>query len=82
MDIKINCPNCGQHILVDSTAIGQQAASPTCSKPFTITPAPPAMTPGTPPLPTTQAPMTKKTGLAVASLICGIGSFLGFGFDP
>lgn len=36
MDIKIACPHCGQHLLVDSTALGQQVTCSTCSTPFTI----------------------------------------------
>jgi hypothetical protein len=36
MDIKIACPHCDQHLLVDSTAVGQQVNCPTCSTPFQI----------------------------------------------
>jgi DNA-directed RNA polymerase subunit M/transcription elongation factor TFIIS len=34
MDVKATCPNCGQHLVVDSAAIGQQTNCPTCSTPF------------------------------------------------
>jgi hypothetical protein len=48
MLIKCSCPSCGQHILVDSAALGQQAACPTCSTPFVITDSSAAAVPSPP----------------------------------
>src|ERR1035437_728580 len=36
MDTKVTCPSCGQHLVVDSTAIGQQTNCPTCSRQITL----------------------------------------------
>jgi hypothetical protein len=85
MDIKINCPNCGQHIAIDSRAIGQQVACPTCSKPFTIAVAPPMVSSSLPPPPITKVPQKAATSrkgrlalwLAVAGAVCVIATAVG-----
>ena len=76
MDIKINCPNCGKHILVDSTAIGQQAACPTCSTPFTIAPASLAVPPSSPQSPTRKGNF-RALWLAGGATACILAAALG-----
>ncbi|MCU0784220.1 MAG: zinc-ribbon domain-containing protein [Verrucomicrobia bacterium] len=75
MDIKISCPNCDQHIAVDSTAIGQQAVCPTCSTPFTIKTVPSVVSPNPPPPPTHKGRLA--LWLAVAGAACVITAAVG-----
>lgn len=35
-DIKFNCPECGNHVVVDKRAIGMQLPCPHCSYPLTV----------------------------------------------
>jgi hypothetical protein len=59
MDTNITCPHCGQPLVIDSTAIGQQTSCPNCSKPFVV----PAATSNKP-----------KSGMAITSMVLGITS--------
>ena len=78
MDTKISCPNCGQHILVDSTAIGQQAVCPTCSTPFTIAPVSLAVPPSPPP--PTHKGSVRSLWVAAAGVACVIAAAAGIWF--
>ena len=77
MDIKVNCPSCGQHLVVDSAEAGQQTSCPTCASPFII---PAIARVASPPLP--MAPDTRQRGMAVFSLVLGIMALLGLGIVP
>ena len=79
MDTKTSCPNCGQHILVDSTAIGQQAACPTCSMPFTITPVSLAVPPSLPPPPIRKGNF-RALWVVAAGVACVIAAAAGIWF--
>ena len=83
-----NCSSCGQHLSADTSYVGLQIVCPICGKtvvvpqaaaaPIAVAPAAPPLTP--PPLPS----QPKTSGLAIASLICSVGSFviLPLGFIP
>ena len=98
-EFRFNCQACGQHLSGDERYAGLQIVCPTCGKavvvPAAPAPARPAAVPSLPPTPSApplpgprpgQAPRTpqKTSGLAIASLVCSIGSFLiiPFGFIP
>lgn len=92
-DFKFNCPSCGQHLSGDERYAGVQINCPTCGKPVIVPPAPahsrltaPANMPPVPyAQPQAPLPRSNKTcGLAIASLICSIGSFIiiPLGFIP
>jgi hypothetical protein len=67
MDMKVTCPSCGQHLVVDSAATGQQTNCPTCSIAFVI----PAIA-RVAPSPMSAVPGTRQRGKAVLSLVLGI----------
>jgi DNA-directed RNA polymerase subunit RPC12/RpoP len=92
-DFKFSCPNCGQHLSGDVGYAGRQIVCPACKQQI-IVPAAPAVAAPTaarsapvavvaqpPPGP---RPPQKTCGLAIASLICSIGSFIiiPLGFIP
>ena len=92
-DFKFNCPSCGQHLSGDERYAGAQIDCPTCGKPVIVPTAPAhsrlATPANMPPVPYAQPqaplPRSNKTcGLAIASLICSIGSFIiiPLGFIP
>jgi predicted RNA-binding Zn-ribbon protein involved in translation (DUF1610 family) len=74
MDIKVTCPSCGQRLVVDSTAVGQQTNCPTCSTAFVV----PAVA-RTESSPLATPPDTRRRGAAISSLVLGILSLLCFG---
>jgi general secretion pathway protein G len=74
MDTKVTCPNCGQRLVVDSAAIGQQTDCPACSTRFVI---PAIARVESSPLATPHD--TRRRGAAVSSLVLGILSLLCFG---
>jgi Domain of unknown function (DUF4190) len=67
MDMNITCPSCGQHLVVDSAATGQQTSCPTCSTPFVI----PAIA-RVAPSPVSAVHGTRRRGTAIFSLVLGI----------
>jgi Domain of unknown function (DUF4190) len=92
-DFKFNCPNCGQHLSGDERYSGLQITCPACAKPLVVPSAPtaaaPAIARSAPPGPGARPQAVpgrpqKTCGLAIASLICSIGSFIiiPFGFIP
>jgi len=91
-NFTFNCSSCGQHISGDTSYVGLQIVCPACGKTLIVPATPPAPTPGAPSVPPIAAvrapvplPPTQQTsGLAIASLICSIGSFviIPLGFIP
>jgi hypothetical protein len=97
-DFKFSCPNCGQHLSGDVRYGGVQIVCPACKQQILVPPAPAAARPavaspavarsapvaaGAQPAPGPR-PTPKTSRLAIASLVCSIGSFiiLPFGFIP
>jgi hypothetical protein len=78
MDIKVSCPHCGQHLVVDSAATGQQTSCPSCAHVFTI-PAVARVVPSAEPAAVAYVPDPRKRGIAVTSLVLGILSLTCFG---
>jgi len=84
-DIKIICQHCGQHLVVDSAASGQQAICPSCSTPFAIPvvarvapPAMPATTKG--PVPAPVKPQNQPADNPLVGQLKGVGRvFYGLG---
>ena len=73
MDIQVTCPSCGQNLVVDSAATGQQVSCPTCSTPFVI--------PAVARVASASASATtglRTRGTAVLSLVLGISSLVGW----
>src|SRR5512136_1912839 len=92
-DFKFSCSNCGQHLSGDERYAGLNIVCPACGKTITVPTAPAPVRLGTPPgplpppssRPVQAPPPPRKTcGLAIASLVCSIGSFIiiPFGFIP
>jgi hypothetical protein len=90
-ELRFNCPNCGQHLSGDSSYAGQRVSCPSCQTQVVVPPPVPGATlaQGVPPMPGVRPQMPspapqKTSGLAIASLVCSIGSFLiiPFGFIP
>ena len=92
-DFKFSCPNCGQHLSGDVRYGGLQIVCPACKQQILVPPAPTVASPvvarSAPPAAVAQPrpgprPTPKTSRLAIASLICSIGSFviLPLGFIP
>lgn len=90
-DFKFNCSSCGQRLSGDERYAGLQITCPSCGQsvvvPTTTAKAVGART--VPPVPgagprQTPSPARKTSGLAIASLVCSIGSFIiiPLGFIP
>ena len=75
-DIKVSCSNCGQHILVDSMAVGRQVICPSCSTPFMIASTPAALSPDPLRPPLHKGPLA--LWLTVAGVVCAIAVAVGF----
>lgn len=91
-ELKFNCPRCGQHLSGDESYAGMEIVCPACGNQVIVPGAAPtrlAAAGGPPPVPGAPSkavprPSGKKCGLAIASLVCSIGSFIiiPFGFIP
>ena len=85
-EFKFSCPHCGQHLAATLDWIGRAFNCPTCRKEFAVpasptphaapTAAPAPGAPAVPPAPA-PAPSGKTSGLAIASLVCGLVPCLG-----
>jgi predicted RNA-binding Zn-ribbon protein involved in translation (DUF1610 family) len=81
MEIKVECSNCGQHVLLDDFSLGQVFACPTCGQSITARPpvpraAPPATTR---PSPATEMQTNVKQGAAIGGWVCfGLASIIMF----
>ncbi|HOX59333.1 MAG TPA: DUF4190 domain-containing protein [Candidatus Paceibacterota bacterium] len=92
-DFKFSCSNCGQHLTGNDSHAGLQVVCPSCGQTIVV-PAAPGLAcataaPTAPPTagfrpPPVSSPGQKTCGLAVASLVCSIGSFviIPLGFIP
>lgn len=91
-EFKFSCPHCGQHLAATPDWIGRAFKCPTCQKEFAVLASPTphaaptaAPTPGAPAVPPppaatwppAPAPSGKTSGLAIASLVCGLVPCLG-----
>jgi hypothetical protein len=86
-EFRFNCSNCGQHLSGDTSYAGLQIVCPACGKTVVVpaaAPAPVAVAPTLAAALPALSPTPKTCGLAIASLICSIGSFIiiPFGFIP
>jgi uncharacterized protein DUF4190 len=83
--LQMTCPACQNQFTVPSPGSSAPVASATAPRAQRTTVALPAKLPLRPPQQAMAAPIAAKTsGLAVASLVCSIGSFviIPFGFIP
>jgi hypothetical protein len=83
--LQMTCPACQAQFVVPSPGSSAPVASANAPRAQRTTVALPAKLPLRPPSQATAAPVAPKTsGLAIASLICSIGSFciIPFGFIP
>ncbi len=92
-EFKFNCSNCGQHLSGDASYAGLQIVCPTCGKTVVVPTAPPPLGVTVAPIAPHAAvaarqpappPQQKTSGLAIASLVCSVGSLiiLPLGFIP
>ena len=71
MEIKINCPHCGQHYAIPETALGQTATCAKCGKEFAVKPEA-AAAPKPEPKPAAPAkPTPKKSPELTNCCACG-----------
>jgi len=82
--LQMTCPACQREFIVPSPGTSAPVASATAPRAQRTTVALPAKLPLRPPSQTAAPVAAKTSGLAVASLVCSVGSFIiiPFGFIP
>lgn len=80
MEMKVECSNCGQHVLLDDWSAGQTFACPNCGQSITAQPATPrAAPPAARPVPAKEIQTNIKQGAAIGGWVCfGLGSIFMF----
>ena len=73
MEIKVECSNCGQHVLLDDSSLGQAFACPSCGQSMTGRPA------AARPIPARELQTNIKQGAAIGGWVCfGLASIIMF----
>lgn len=81
MEIKVECNNCGQHVLLDDFFTGQAFACPSCGQSITARPAVSSATPSVAArsVPTSELQTNIKQGAAIGGWVCfGLASIIMF----